>query len=72
MNGLENLRYRLNGQGRAKNNLHLITCLTLKDQWYLPINALVLFGFDAFIKINLIENVTHANSKTQLLRLAGC
>ena len=72
MNGLENLRYRLNGQGRAKNNLHLIACLTLKDQWYLPINALVLFGFDAYIKINLIENVTHENSKTQLLRLAGC
>lgn len=72
MNGLENLRYRLNGQGRAKNNLNLITCLTLKDQWYLPINALVLFGFDAFTKINLIENVTHVNSKTQLLRLAGC
>ena len=34
-------------------------------------NSLVLFGFDAHVMINLLENVAPANNKTEILRLAG-
>ena len=71
MNGVENLRQRLNGQRQAKNNPRLVTCFTLKDQWRLSINSLVLFGFYAHEMINLLENVAPENNKTEILRLAG-
>ena len=71
MNGVENLRQRLNGQRQAKNNPRLVTCFTLKDQRRLSKNSLVLFGFDAHVMINLLENVAPANNKTEILRLAG-
>ena len=71
MNGVENLRQRLNGQRQAKNNSRLVTCFTLKDQWRLSINSLVLFGFYAHVMINLLENVAPENNKTEILRLAG-
>ena len=54
MNGVENLRQRLNGQRQAKNNPRLVTCFTLKDEWRLSKNSLVLFGFDAHVMINLL------------------
>ena len=64
MNGVENLHQRFNGQRQAKNNQRLVTCFTLKEQWRLSINSLVLFGFDAPEMINLIENVAPENNKT--------
>ena len=67
-NGLENLRQRLNGQRQAKSNPRLVTCFTLKDQWLLLINSLVLFGFNAHVKINVIENVTRVNNNTEILK----
>ena len=67
-NGLENLRQRLNGQRQAKSNPRLVTCFTLKDQWLLPINSVVLFGFNAHVKINVIENVTRVNNNTEILK----
>ena len=54
MNGVENLRQRLNGQRQAKNNPRLVTCFTLKDEWRLSKNSLVLFGSDAHVMINLL------------------
>ena len=71
MNGVENLHQRFNGQRQAKNNQRLVTCFTLKDQRHLSINSSVLFGFDAPEMINLLENVTPANNKTEILHLAG-
>ena len=71
MNGVENLRQRLNGQKQAKNNPRLVTCFTLKDQWRLSINSLVLLGFYVHVMINLLENVAPENNKTEILRLAG-
>ena len=64
MNGVENLHQRFNGQRQAKNNQRLVTCFTLKEQWRLSINSLLLFGFDAHEMINLIENVAPENNKT--------
>ena len=66
MNGVENLRQRFNGQRQAKNNQRLVTCFTLKEQWRLSINSLLLFGFDAHEMINLIENVAPETKLTDL------